>query len=350
VSFKNSAADYSVGDVVTGKVTKIMSFGVFVDIGASTDVLAPAQLLAKDTSEYSVGEELTDLSIAKLDVQENKISVGQVEAKGGGSGGLSMDGLTVGQQIEGIVKNVREYGVFMDIGLGRKDALLPATLFGEAKMEDFKADSKISVFTAAIDKQQDRITLSVDKPSASASLGNINKSGAMLKGFTVPDPQIWQKQSLLYGEFFPNYGNYFDEIQEPVDWFEWEKRLPDLIKIRKDNDLELYFGSSQAAKGFNGAHELNCQAVVHWLPVPVHLRKPDAGPAEIPAKNYDDYRLTYDYKIKPEIHVKYAHWPRNNPNWTYRPPKAEDFAKAERARLQRAKAQVVEVAESATDE
>jgi hypothetical protein len=44
---KKGLADFTEGDVVTGKVTKIMAYGVFVDISARKDALAPARLLEK---------------------------------------------------------------------------------------------------------------------------------------------------------------------------------------------------------------------------------------------------------------------------------------------------------------
>mmetsp|Transcript_124414 Transcript_124414/g.311082 ORF Transcript_124414/g.311082 Transcript_124414/m.311082 type:complete len:930 (+) Transcript_124414:61-2850(+) len=341
VSFKKSAADYSLNDAVSGKVTKVMAFGVFVDIGASVDALAFDDKLAKDPSEYSVGDELTDISISQLDVQNNKISVTQAGATGGGSGKLSMDDLKVGQKIEGIVKMSKDYGVFMDIGLNRKDALLPASLFGEAKLEDFKEGSKVEVFIAAVDTKQDRVTLSVEEPTQAASaMSNISTGGdGMPIGFMVPDPKIWKASNMQWG----SKDRFMEE--EPMDWHELAKRHPDLIHISKQAS-EPYFSADNWGLGFKGASEFTVSEV-NWIPVPVHLRKPDAGPAEIPAFDYDDHIAGYDYGIKPEIHVKYRQPPFNDPNWTYREPTAEDFARAERAKLQRAKS---EVAQAVKDE
>jgi len=344
VSFKKSAADFSPGEAVSGKVAKIMAFGVFVDIGASVDALAPVRLLAKDPSEYSVGEELTDLSISQVDVQNNKISLGQAGAKGGGSrgGSLSIDDLKVGQKIDGIVRVAKDYGVFMDIGLGRKDALLPSALLGDSKMEDFKADSKLSVFVAAIDKAQDRVTLSVDEPSAAAaaSIPTYTTKDKMPFGFMAPDIKIWKAR---LENFVKKEGDERLLEEEPWDWHELEKRHPELITIRKTDDLETYFTHDKGGYGFNGPNQL-LRSQVCWMPIPVHLRKPDAGPAEIPGRSFDDHTMSYDYGIKPEIHVKYRDPPMNDPNWTYRHPTAEDFARAERAKLQRARSQVVEAA------
>jgi len=354
VSFKKSAADFTPGAQVTGTITKIMNFGVFLDIGASIEALAPASLLAKEPSEYTQGEELTDLSISQVDVKNNKISVAQAGATGKSSGKLTINDLKVGQEIEGTVKGSKEYGVFMDIGLYRKDALLPTSLFGDAKMEDFIKDRKMTVYVSAVDRKQDRVTLSVDDPSTMAAAMNFNpmdNGGDIPFGFMLPDAKRWEAMNGPFTLSPVMSGNRLGPIEagEPVNMFDWEKRHPGFIEIEKEQPLEMYY-FAEGKGGFSGVDMMQ-QSAVCYIPIPLHLRKPDAGPAEIPAHSFDDYPLSYDYGIKPEIHVKYRQPPFNDPNWTYRPPSAEDFAKAERSRLQRSNTNVAaQVAEAEKDE
>jgi hypothetical protein len=101
---KKGLADFTEGEVVTGKVTKIMAYGVFVDIGARKDALAPARLLEKAPTCHTKGEELQGLTIKTLSVKENLISVGQKEEGPGGKGAagrISVDELKVGSLING---------------------------------------------------------------------------------------------------------------------------------------------------------------------------------------------------------------------------------------------------------
>jgi ribosomal protein S1 len=307
VSDRPTAADYEVGQEVTGKVMKIMAFGLFVDIGASTEALIPASRLEKDSpTEYTVGEVLPGLKIGVLDVATNKISVNQLEGgKALKSGRISIDDLKVGQQIKGVVRTAKEYGVFVDIGLGRKDALLPSgSLNDDVKPESFQPNQEIEVYVAMIDAGQERITLSQKEPPEGGftQTAAARYTGKVPYGMRVPNLMDWKKQ---IGEMF------IDE--EPINWREWEKKYPGMI-VHAKKEMELYIFAN--AFQFQGIE--NCTtAQVCWLPIPVHLRKDDAGPPEIPPEDFEDHQMGYEYGIKPEIHVKFRQPPFNDPNWMW---------------------------------
>merc|ERR1711862_90742 len=101
--------------------------------------------------------------------------------------------------------------------------------------------------------------------------------------------------------------------KDGIDWKEWEKKYPGLVKFA-DKDVELLLCVD--GMGFKGISEVQ-HAAAFYIPVPAHLRKPDAGPAEIPEVDFDDHAPGYDYGIKPEIHVKYRQPPFNDPNWLH---------------------------------
>lgn len=317
VSDRPGPADFQVGDEVKGTVTRIMPFGVFVDIGASRDALAPSRLLVKEPGEYTVGEELTDLKVATADPENNKLSVGQEGASSSqeDAGRISMDDLEVGEKIQGVVRMSKDYGVFVDVGLGRRDALLPASLLGDGKTpEMFEANQSIEVYVAQIDAQNQRVTLSLEEPpegGLTAGLPKIEK-GWVPPGDMLPDPKLWATRVSREEEI--------DE--EPINWKEWEKKYPGLVAF-PEKELEVYF--SPKGYGFNGHAALH-NSTPTYLPVPVHLRRPDAGAPEIPRDSFDDYKLGYQHHgIKPEIHVKYRQPPFNDPNWTW--PKSEEEMK-----------------------
>ena len=313
VSTRKSAADYSAGEAVTGTVTKIMAFGVFVNIGASTEALAPARLLEKEPNEYQVGEELDGIKIAQLDAENNKISVGQTEGGGGGSG---LGDLKVGSKVSGIIRKSMDYGCFVDVGLGRTDALLPKALMPEERTPaSYKPGDTVDVYIANVDVQKNRVTLSVKEPTdAGPKMQQVGKGG-LPQDDMFPDAKSWiAKQG----------GDEAIVDDEGIPWKDWQKKYPGLIKFPK-KEVELYMTAQ--GYGFSGVNEAAC-AEPAYIPIPVHLRKPDAAQPEIPEFSFDDYELGYEYGIKPEIHTKYRMPPFNDPNWTYRPPQPQKGQKA----------------------
>jgi predicted RNA-binding protein with RPS1 domain len=344
VSFKKSAADFEEGQEVTGKVMKIMNFGVFVDIGASTEALAPARLLVKEPNEYEVGEVLEQLTISQLDTASNKISVEQAGSSGASSGKLRMSDLKVGDKVEGIVKVAKDYGVFMDIGLARRDALLPASLFGESKMEDFKPDSKLEVYISGIDPNKDRVTLSVEEPTLKGPSIMSMGSGSMPAGHMLPDPVVFRYNAVVWG---------IDEEyihDEPYDIYAFEKRMPEMVNISPVHNESIYHDWTYGS--FQGKDQM-ADAEYMYMPVPIQLRKPDAEPLpeKMPDTHYSDLSTSWDVGVKHHIHTKYRKAPMNNPNWTFRAPSAVDFARVEQAKMREARAAAgLDLAEASRDE
>eukprot|EP00930_Biecheleria_cincta_P048910 TRINITY_DN34166_c0_g1_i1.p1 TRINITY_DN34166_c0_g1~~TRINITY_DN34166_c0_g1_i1.p1 ORF type:complete len:955 (-),score=175.92 TRINITY_DN34166_c0_g1_i1:52-2916(-) len=317
VSMKKNASDYTVGEEVTGKVSKVMPFGLFVDIGASVDVLAPASMLEKNLEEYSQGDELSDLKIASVDVEKNKMSVGQGSSQRGSAGRLSIDDLSVGQKIDGVVRMTREYGAFVDIGLGRRDALMPLAMMGDRSVDSFKPNDQIEVYVAQIDEANDRVTISFVEPTEEMKMKRGRVRGkddggeyGIPEGFCLPDPKRVVAETGREDTLDP----------EPISWREMEKKYPGLVSF-PEKEYEVYI--SAAAYGFNCWREMT-PASTAWIPIPLHLRKPDAGPPEIPLPDLQDFpNNPYETGISPEIHVKYRQPPLNDPNWTYRPGLSE---------------------------
>lgn len=325
VSTKKSANDFKQGQQLVGRVTQIKPFGIFVDIDASTEALVPVRFLSRAaTADYSMGETLTDLEVVSVDTDNNKILVRQSFAagKGGGEGSdstarLQMDSLEVGQQVKGVVRMSKPYGIFIDIGLGRRDALLPTALLGGKKASDFKVGDELELFVAQIDKGTERITVSVQVPEFTAF-----GTGAQFQiaakdipfGDIKPDPKSWAARM----------GNPALIDEEPIDWRAWSEKFPGLIKFA-EQETELYITDN--AREFSGYAE-SVKSSVHYLPVPLHLRKPDAAPPVIPPYSFDDFKQDYHYGIKDEIHTQYRKPPMNNPNWTPMKYREEEQAAA----------------------
>jgi len=143
-------------DIVDGVVRAVTDFGIFIDIGAVRDARLPWTQVSGPTPV--VGEKLVDLAITSVDTDRQRIGVAFVgkgsedgdiyffakDAKGKsrGSGGSAMpfgggkgkgggrkgkgkglDELEVGDEVSGTVRNVTEFGIFVDIG-AVKDGLI----------------------------------------------------------------------------------------------------------------------------------------------------------------------------------------------------------------------------------
>lgn len=303
VSSKPTAAEFNKGDLVSGKVSKILPFGIFVDIGASNDALVPARFLAKEPTEYQEGEEFQDWKILQTVPNENKISVCETEGSSGSSGRLSFDDLTVGQAIKGVVRRSTNFGVFVDIGLGRTDALLPGSLMKKGvNPEDFEPNNEAEVYIHKIDSGEGRVTVGMEKPEDVAQV--TYQTDWIPPGCMLPDVKMWKLD-----------GGIVDD--EPINYREWEKKYPGMIKFPTGKyEVEPYFCISKSGGPWHGEKAYE-KATVHHIPIPVHLRKPDAAPPVIPKPHVDDYDCTYDTGIKPEIHTKYRAPPMNDPNWVW---------------------------------
>ncbi|CAE7507172.1 unnamed protein product, partial [Symbiodinium pilosum] len=312
VSTRPLAADFEEGQEVTGKVSKIMDFGLFVDIGASVDALLPTGMLAKDTGEYSEGEVLDDLKVSRVDIQKNQIAVGQKSGGMSSGASLEIDSLEVGAKVPGVVRGIREYGIFVDIGLGRTDALMPNSMLGDVTSAAFKPNQKIEVWIAQVDSSNNRVTVSAVEPTAEMRQRRGRgggSAGASLdsyipQGFMIPDPkrhaEIIGREDLM--------------DPEPIPWYEWAEKYPGFIRFQeKDQVITI----SVRAHGFYGEKELR-HSQPAFIPIPAHLQKADAKQPtkdDLRVKYEDQPMPNYDNGIKPEIHIKYRQPPLNDPNW-----------------------------------
>jgi len=346
VSMKKMAGDFTVGEEITGRVSKKMSFGVFVDIGASQDALLPQNLMSKPLADVTAGEEIT-AKVIDTTPSQNKITLGQqerAELQSLVSEKRTIQELKIGEKIEGVVRMSRDYGVFVDIGCARRDALLPASQLPDDRAPGFyKPQDSIEVYIGAVDLGQERITLCLEpppeggigKPGTGMAFGGM-VGGEVPKGEQLPDVEYWRALNGLKEDEFD--GQFASVEDEPVNWEEWEKKYPGFV-VFAEKEMELY-GPAWAPNFQAGI--MARTADLHHIPVPEHLRRPDAGPAEIPATDFNDYPMTYDYGIKPEIHIKYMQPPYNDPNWLH-PGVKPELVEKEWAKIRAASGQPAEV-------
>ncbi|MGE0432378.1 MAG: 30S ribosomal protein S1 [Planctomycetota bacterium] len=163
---------YKEGDEVTGKVVRKIKGGLLVDIG----VLAflPASQVSnrrvKDITEY-MDQELT-CQIIKIDEDRMNIVVSRrklIEIHRDMLKRSILGEIQEGQVREGVVKNIAEFGAFVD--LGGIDGLLHITDMSWGRIshpsEVVAVDQKLEVMVLKVDRERERIALGLKQLSPS---------------------------------------------------------------------------------------------------------------------------------------------------------------------------------------
>ncbi|RUA08358.1 MAG: 30S ribosomal protein S1 [Bacillota bacterium] len=160
------------GDVVSGRVTRKIKGGLLIDIGVP--VFLPASQIAirrvGDVSEF-VGRDL-ECKIIKIDEPRMNIVVSRrklLEERRDEMKSNLMGEIELGQVRQGIVKNITDFGAFVD--LGGIDGLLHITDMSWGRIshpnEILTVEQEIDVKVLKIDKERERISLGLKQTQPS---------------------------------------------------------------------------------------------------------------------------------------------------------------------------------------
>ena len=160
-------------DIVTGVVTGAVKGGLTVDIGVVKAFLPGSLVDTHPVKDFShlTGQEIEAIVI-KMDEVRNNIVISRKavlqEANSADREAL-LEGLEEGQEIEGIVKNLADYGAFVD--LGGVDGLLHITDISWQRVnhpsEKLTIGDKITVKILNYDKEKMRVSLGLKQLTAS---------------------------------------------------------------------------------------------------------------------------------------------------------------------------------------
>ncbi len=160
------------GDPVSGKVTRKIKGGLLVDIGvpvflpaSQVDIRRPA-----DIGEY-IGRTI-DAEVLKIDLERRNIVISRrklLEKQRGEAKQKLFGEIIVGQVRKGIVKNIADFGAFVD--LGGVDGLLHITDMSWGRINHpsdmVKIDQDIEVVVLNVDKEKEKIALGLKQKQAS---------------------------------------------------------------------------------------------------------------------------------------------------------------------------------------
>jgi len=160
------------GDPVHGKVTKKIKGGLLVDIGVPV-FLPASQVDIRRPGEISdwIGREI-DAVILKIDEERRNIVISRrkmIEQQREELKRKTLDTLQIGQVIKGTVKNIADFGAFID--LGGIDGLLHITDMSWGRINHpsdiLKIDQEVEVKVLSIDKDKEKIALGLKQKEAS---------------------------------------------------------------------------------------------------------------------------------------------------------------------------------------
>jgi small subunit ribosomal protein S1 len=180
------------GDIVTGKVIRRIKGGLLVDIGVPVFLPASQVDIRKpgDISRF-IGKDL-QCTVLKIDVEGRNIVVSRrklIEEERQTSKEKIMSEIEVGQLRKGTVKNIADFGVFVD--LGGVDGLLHISDLSWGRIshpsEVVRLDQEIECVVIGVDKENEKISLGLKQKTASPweSVEQRYPVGAKVKGKVV---------------------------------------------------------------------------------------------------------------------------------------------------------------------
>jgi len=180
------------GDVVKGKVIRRIKGGLLVDIGVPVFLPASQVDIRKpgDISRF-IGKEV-DCKILKIDIEGRNIVISRrklIEEERRSSKEKILSDIEVGQLRKGVVKNIADFGVFVD--LGGLDGLLHISDLSWGRIshpsEVVELDQEIECVVVGVDKEHEKISLGFKQKTSSPweDVEHRYPVGAKVKGKVV---------------------------------------------------------------------------------------------------------------------------------------------------------------------
>ena len=156
----------AVGDVVTGKVARITSFGAFIDLGGVDGLVHLTELShernVSPKSVVTVGEEI-EVKILDLNEEEGRVSLSLKATTPGPWDGVEQK-LAKGDVVEGTVKRLTDFGAFVEV-LPGIDGLVHVSQISHKRIENpkeaLKVGQEVQVKVLELNADAERVSLSI---------------------------------------------------------------------------------------------------------------------------------------------------------------------------------------------
>jgi len=162
---KKLLATLAKGDIVTGKVKNIMSYGAFVDIGGIDGLLHITDMswgkLKDPKDKVSPGQEIR-VQVIEFDPESEKISLGMKQLTKDPWEGLEYR-YPIGKKISGKVTSVTNYGAFIELEEGVEGLVHISEMFWTKRIRHpssiLEEGQAVDVIVLAVDQESRRISL-----------------------------------------------------------------------------------------------------------------------------------------------------------------------------------------------
>ena len=181
---------YPVGTKFTGRVSNITDYGAFVELEPGVEGLVHVSEMSWTKKNVHPGKIVStsqevDVMVLEVDPQKRRISLGLKQCHDNPWDSFAAD-FPVGQEIEGEVKNITEFGLFVGLA-GDIDGMVHLSdlsweLDGEEAVKQYEKGQMVKARILDVDVEKERISLGIkqlsDDPFASVMEG-------ITKGSTV---------------------------------------------------------------------------------------------------------------------------------------------------------------------
>jgi small subunit ribosomal protein S1 len=153
------------GQVLSGKVVKILDFGVFVDLGGVDGLVHLSQLSwkkAKPSELVKVGDEI-EVKVLEVDIERKRISLSRKALLPGPWQTIGEE-LKAGDYVEGIVTRLVDFGAFVKLPMG-VEGLIHTSQIGYSSSQNpqgaIKPGDKVLLKVLDVNPERKRVALSM---------------------------------------------------------------------------------------------------------------------------------------------------------------------------------------------
>ncbi len=165
---------YPVGSIVKGKVTNIAQYGVFVEIENGIEGLVHISEMSwlknnvSPSKILSLGQEV-NVMILDINTEHHRISLGIKQCENNPWKEFS-DKYELGDILEGVIKNITEFGLFVEFENGVDGLVHVSDLDwndseGKEAIKNYKKNDKVRVILLGSNYEQERISLGIKQLS-----------------------------------------------------------------------------------------------------------------------------------------------------------------------------------------
>lgn len=160
---------YAIGSVHKGRVTNITDYGAFVELEAGVEGLVHVSEMSWTKKNVHPGKIVStsqevDVMVLEIDGAKRRVSLGLKQTQRN-PWELFAETHPVGSQIEGEIKNITEFGLFVGLE-GDIDGMVHLSDIswdqrGEEAIQDFRKGDMVHAVVSEVDAERERISLSI---------------------------------------------------------------------------------------------------------------------------------------------------------------------------------------------